>query len=162
MILSNGQAAAKHQCGIGSPAAASSGVPQFMLTRSCVRAQLQGSFCHLGGHGEVHAPTQVIYVVNSATAASPTSANTSTEDKPKDNIDWLKGLAAAVLFVEALLGVALPLLRGVRPLTGALNGWLLSLLNCFAGGVFITFGERHALGSLCIVLTRCRQPVLPA
>ncbi len=133
-----------------------------MLTRYCVRAQLQGSFCHLGGHGEVHSPTQVIYVVNSATAASPTSANTSTEDKPKDNIDWLKGLAAAVLFVEALLGVALPLLRGVRPLTGALNGWLLSLLNCFAGGVFITFGEWHALSSLCIVLTRCRQPVQPA
>lgn len=57
------------------------------------------------------------------------------------NIDWLKGLAAAVLFVEALLGVFLPLLRGVRGLEGIFNSWLLSLLNCFAGGVFITFGE---------------------
>ena len=81
-------------------------------------------------------------MVNSATAAAPVSAG--DEAAPKQTIDWLKGLAAAVLFVEALLGVALPLLRGVRPLSGALNGWLLSLLNCFAGGVFITFGVQRS------------------
>ncbi|CAL8469723.1 g9265 [Coccomyxa elongata] len=110
-----------------------------------VSCQLQGSFCRLGGHGEVHAPTQVVYVVNSATSASPTTTSAYSAEKQKENIDWLKGLAAAVLFVEALLGVFLPLLRGVRGLQGIFNSWLLSLLNCFAGGVFITFAIMHLL-----------------
>lgn len=81
-------------------------------------------------------------LVNTATASAP-SATSDGGDAPKQNIDWLKGLGAAILFVEALLGVTLPLLRGVRGLSNALNGWLLSLLNCFAGGVFITFGEQR-------------------
>ena len=104
--------------------------------------QLQGSFCKLGSHGEQHAPTQLVSMVNTATASAP-SATSDGGDAPKQNIDWLKGLGAAILFVEALLGVTLPLLRGVRGLSNALNGWLLSLLNCFAGGVFITFGEQR-------------------
>lgn len=100
--------------------------------------QLQASFCHLGGHGETHAPTNVIYATSTATTSAPTIS--TSDAKPKDDIDWIKGLAAAVLFIEALLGVFLPLLRGVKAVDRAMDQWLLSLLNCFAGGVFITFG----------------------
>lgn len=73
------------------------------------------------------------------TAAAPADA-AQADAAPKDNIGWLKGIAAAVLFVEALLGVSLPLLRGVKTISTAFEQGLLSLLNCFAGGVFITFG----------------------
>jgi hypothetical protein len=97
---------------------------------SCVVLQLQGSFCHLGGHGEVHQPTKVIYA---ATVSAP-------EAPPSDNIGWLKGVAAAALFVEALLGALIPLLWRIRAMDSAFQQGLLSMLNCFAGGVFITFG----------------------
>ena len=51
---------------------------------------------------------------------------------------WLKWVAAAVLFVEAYVGVALPYLLRITPRAQ----WFLSLLNAFAGGVFFTFGAR--------------------
>ena len=59
---------------------------------------------------------------------------------PEQHINWIKGVAAAALFIEAMLGVALPLMRGVKSVNSALEAGLMSILNCFAGGVFITFG----------------------
>ena len=45
-----------------------------------------------------------------------------------------------MLFFEAMLGVMLPLLRRVSAVESAFQRGLMSVLNCFAGGVFITFG----------------------
>ena len=49
---------------------------------------------------------------------------------------WLKWTAAAVLFVEAYVGVALPFFLRIT----ASGQWYLSLANAFAGGAFFTFG----------------------
>ena len=49
---------------------------------------------------------------------------------------WLKWVAAAVLFVEAYVGVALPFFLRITPSAQ----WYLSLANAFAGGAFFTFG----------------------
>lgn len=49
-------------------------------------------------------------------------------------------MAAIVLFFEAMLGVTLLLLRRVSAVESAFQRGLMSVLNCFAGGVFITFG----------------------
>lgn len=43
----------------------------------------------------------------------------------------------AVLLVEGLLGVLLPVMLKLT----VHAGWALSLINCFAGGVFFSFGE---------------------
>ena len=59
---------------------------------------------------------------------------------PREDVDWLKAVAAIVLFFEAMLGVLLPLLRRVSAVESAFQRGLMSALNCFAGGVFITFG----------------------
>lgn len=50
---------------------------------------------------------------------------------------WLKWTAAGVLFVEGLVGVLVPVCMKLT----VHAGWLMSLVNCFAGGVFFTFGE---------------------
>ena len=50
---------------------------------------------------------------------------------------WLKWTAAGVLFVEGLIGVLVPVCMKLT----VHAGWLMSLVNCFAGGVFFTFGE---------------------
>jgi zinc transporter 1/2/3 len=52
---------------------------------------------------------------------------------------WLKWTAAAVLLVEGLIGVLLPVVLKMT----VHAGWLLSLVNCFAGGVFFAFGVLH-------------------
>ena len=49
-----------------------------------------------------------------------------------------------MLLVEGLLGVLLPVLLKIT----VHAGWLMSLVNCFAGGVFFTFGEPAALEPL--------------
>lgn len=49
---------------------------------------------------------------------------------------WLKWTAGALLFVEGLVGVALPALMKLSTRTT----WLISVLNVFSGGVFLTFG----------------------
>ena len=41
-----------------------------------------------------------------------------------------------VLLVEGLVGVLLPVVLKIT----VHAGWLLSLINCFAGGVFFSFG----------------------
>ena len=58
----------------------------------------------------------------------------------REDVNWLKAVAAIVLFIEAMLGVTLPLLRRVSAVESAFQRGLMSVLNCFAGGVFITFG----------------------
>jgi len=47
------------------------------------------------------------------------------------------------LLVEGLLGVLLPVALKLT----VHAGWALSLVNCFAGGVFFSFGERQSLPS---------------
>jgi zinc transporter 1/2/3 len=52
---------------------------------------------------------------------------------------WLKWTAAGVLFLEGLVGVLVPVCMKLT----VHAGWLMSLVNCFAGGVFFTFGIMH-------------------
>ena len=54
---------------------------------------------------------------------------------------WLKWTSGAVLFVEGLVGVALPALMKMS----TRSTWLVSLLNNFSGGVFLTFGTHGPL-----------------
>ncbi|KAL3160291.1 hypothetical protein ABBQ38_009683 [Trebouxia sp. C0009 RCD-2024] len=78
----------------------------------------------------------------SATAANNEDAEESGPAN-SDNIEWLKWIGAAVLFVEGLIGLLVPFCFKLRlPFFG---GWFLSALNCFAGGVFLTFGFMHLL-----------------
>ena len=61
-----------------------------------------------------------------------------------------------MLFFEAMLGVTLPLLRRVSAVESAFQRGLMSVLNCFAGGVFITFGM------LCLFQPECKSHTLAA
>jgi hypothetical protein len=83
-------------------------------------------------HGGSHA-------ADSPAAADPQVA-AAPLPAPERSINWVKGVGAAALFIEAMLGVALPLLRRAKRVDELFDAGLLSLLNCFAGGVFITFG----------------------
>lgn len=56
----------------------------------------------------------------------------------------LMWLAFAILFLEAYLGLALVLLRKIGQ-ASVFDRWALPLLNCFAGGVFVSFGLQHLL-----------------
>jgi hypothetical protein len=51
----------------------------------------------------------------------------------------VKSAAAAALFLESLVGIAIPLALRATPLAQ----WWLSLLNCFSGGVFLAAGLVH-------------------
>lgn len=59
------------------------------------------------------------------------------------SIEWLKWTGAAILFVEALVGLLIPFFLKLR--LPIMNASFLSALNCFAGGVFLTFGFMHLL-----------------
>ena len=65
----------------------------------------------------------------------------AAQDADTRSYTWLKWVAAAVLFVEAFVGVALPYLMRIT----ASGEWYLSLANAFAGGAFFTFGARSTL-----------------
>ena len=54
---------------------------------------------------------------------------------------WLKWVSAVVLLVEGLIGLALPALYKITPRAT----WVLSLLNAFSGGVFLTFGAHTVM-----------------
>lgn len=56
--------------------------------------------------------------------------------------------AAALFFVEALVGMLLPVLLTAP---SSSRQWALSLLNCFAGGVFLSAGEH------CTITRACRK-----
>lgn len=78
-------------------------------------------------------------------AETDAAAGTEPESEGR-SYTWLKWTAAAVLFVEAFIGVLVPL--GLKLTAHA--SWLLSLVNCFAGGVFFTFGAgRSTLAAQC-------------
>ncbi len=65
---------------------------------------------------------------------------------------WLQWTAAAVLFIEGLLGMLLPVVLK----TTVHAGWGLSLVNCFAGSVFFSFGALiMLLRSSLKCATRC-------
>lgn len=80
---------------------------------------------------------------------------TATTDAATANVGdgrsytWLKWVSVAVLFVEGMVGVLLPVLLKltVRP------GWLLSVVNCFAGGVFFSFGEWQLCRHVAVLST---------
>ncbi|KAK9788603.1 hypothetical protein WJX73_003814 [Symbiochloris irregularis] len=82
-----------------------------------------------------------------SSAAAPAGFDPSSDgdaDHHQQSTHTLKWIFAAVIFAESLLGVLLPLLIRIR------SSWFaspvfLSLLNCFAGGVFLTFGIMHLL-----------------
>lgn len=76
--------------------------------------------------------------------ASLSAAAAPQADEVHESTHTLKWVFAAVIFAEALLGLALPVLLSWN------GSWFgrpafLSLLNCFAGGVFLTFGIMHLL-----------------
>lgn len=79
------------------------------------------------------------------------SCCTGNASAPREDVNWLKAMAAIVLFFEAMLGVTLPLLRRVSAVESAFQRGLMSALNCFAGGVFITFGM------LCLFPPECKD-----
>ena len=62
----------------------------------------------------------------------------------QDACRHLQGLHCRCL-LQAMLGVSLPLLRRVSFVESAFQRGLMSVLNCFAGGVFITFGTLSRL-----------------
>ena len=64
-------------------------------------------------------------------------------DEPHQSTHTLKWVFAAVIFVESLLGILLPFLIKSR-LRLFQSPKFLSIINCFAGGVFLTFGELHS------------------
>jgi len=70
--------------------------------------QLQGPTCKLGGHGETHAPTQLV-TINSEAQSAQAPAQPASDDasQPKQDINWLKAVAAVVLFFEVRLSVCL-------------------------------------------------------
>lgn len=71
------------------------------------------------------------------------SDSTISDNGSSHSIEWLKWTGAAILFVEALIGLLVPFcLKLQLPI---LDGWFLAALNCFAGGVFLTFGFMHLL-----------------
>ncbi|KAK9807742.1 hypothetical protein WJX72_007847 [[Myrmecia] bisecta] len=73
---------------------------------------------------------------------SSTPATTSGDAVDSaSSVGWLKWTSGAVLFVEALLGVFIPILMRMR--LSLVNASFLSLLNCFTGGVFLAFGLMH-------------------
>jgi hypothetical protein len=96
-----------------------------------------------------------------AEAPAPASASTDAAGGAAVVTDsgrsytWLKWTAAAVLFVEGLVGVLVPVCLKLT----VHAGWLMSLVNCFAGGVFFTFGEPSLL--ICSVFCRQRCLELP-
>ncbi len=75
-------------------------------------------------------------VDHDAEPATATANAATTDGGDGRSYTWLKWTAAAVLLIEGLIGVLLPVLLKLT----VHAGWLLSLVNCFAGGVFFTFG----------------------
>ena len=67
-------------------------------------------------------------------------------DEPHQSTHTLKWVFAAVIFVESLLGILLPFLIKSR-LRLFQSPKFLSIINCFAGGVFLTFGELYSCAS---------------
>ncbi|KAK9834708.1 hypothetical protein WJX74_008281 [Apatococcus lobatus] len=65
-------------------------------------------------------------------------------DEPHESTHTLKWVFAAVIFLESLLGILLPFLLKSR-LRLFQSPKFLSIINCFAGGVFLTFGFMHLL-----------------
>ncbi|KAL0017808.1 hypothetical protein WJX77_001142 [Trebouxia sp. C0004] len=72
-----------------------------------------------------------------------TGEDASADKGSSHSIAWLKWTGAAVLFVEALIGLLIPFFLKLQ--LPILDGWFLAALNCFAGGVFLTFGFMHLL-----------------
>ncbi|KAL0021701.1 hypothetical protein WJX79_003719 [Trebouxia sp. C0005] len=72
-----------------------------------------------------------------------TVEDASDDQGSSHSIAWLKWTGAAVLFVEALIGLLIPFFLKLQ--LPILDGWFLAALNCFAGGVFLTFGFMHLL-----------------
>lgn len=60
-------------------------------------------------------------------------------DPKERSYTWLIWTSGALLFVEGLIGVALPAIMKLTPRAT----WFISLLNVFSGGVFFTFGVMH-------------------
>ena len=82
-----------------------------------------------------------------AAASAPADSLAASAAEPStSSSDTLKWIFAAVIFAESLLGLALPLLLSWRGSWFAQPAFL-SLLNCFAGGVFLGFGK-HRFASL--------------
>lgn len=82
-------------------------------------------------------------------------------DQPHESTHTLKWVFAAVIFLESLLGILLPFLLKSR-LRLFQSPKFLSIINCFAGGVFLTFGEPHSLAagpSQVLVLTACAASI---
>lgn len=65
---------------------------------------------------------------------------------------WLIWTSGALLFVEGLIGVALPAIMKLTPRAT----WFISLLNVFSGGVFFTFGAPNT--SLGLTPHRAHNP----
>ncbi len=56
---------------------------------------------------------------------------------PSSVPDAFKAGAALLLFAECIIGMLMPLLLGAP---SVFRQWSLSVLNCFAGGVFLAAG----------------------
>lgn len=108
-----------------------------------------------GGHDEEEEET-LSAPPPSATAFGPAGFNAglatapafSDEHDQHQSTHTLKWVFAAVIFLESLLGLLLPLLISWRRSFFAAPAFL-SLLNCFAGGVFLTFGRCQAITAAC-------------
>lgn len=76
-------------------------------------------------------------------AAGALDAAADAAHTPANDVGWAsKASAAGALFVESLMGIAIPLV--LQSLSGNAQWWL-SLLNCFSGGVFLAAGLVHLL-----------------
>jgi zinc transporter ZupT len=65
-----------------------------------------------------------------------------------------KAIAAVALFLEASLGLAIPLFLTQH----RKSHWLLSLVNCFSGGVFFAVGMVHLLPDCFEAAAKLQQP----
>eukprot|EP00884_Botryococcus_braunii_P015673 jgi/Botrbrau1/278/Bobra.0022s0247.1 len=104
------------------------------LATTAIIACISDEGCTLGSDTERPA----FLLTGEGLAALPQAPQQATS-----SFTWLKWVGAALLFLEALLGVLIPILARCLPVQTRRAQQGLSFLNAFAGGVFLAFGLMH-------------------